>query len=261
MIRTIQIDGFKSIVSQSLELGRVNCFIGANGVGKSNILEAIGVLGAAAGGKVDDESLMRRGVRAGMPRLYKTSFEVGRTPPQIVLGGSGHVGEMFRISLLNPLENPNPAWDFKTESLSDGVTEIVTRGVRTKKTNLVDSAGLSALKVVELTTDNAAAQLIQRLQNYAIYCPNTPTLRGTVADPQSRDPLGLSGGRLAEGFAEFRKNILEKNFDLRDSVLELVDWVADVDTTDSAGALLSPSVPRSKYLESGEFSPTLIRPC
>ena len=48
MIRTIQINGFKSIESASVELGRVNCFIGANGVGKSNILEAIGVLGAAA---------------------------------------------------------------------------------------------------------------------------------------------------------------------------------------------------------------------
>jgi predicted ATPase len=75
MIQSIQIDGFKSIVSQTLEVGRVNCFIGANGVGKSNVLEAIGVLGAAANGKVDDEALLRRGVRPGVPRLYKTSFE------------------------------------------------------------------------------------------------------------------------------------------------------------------------------------------
>ena len=48
LIRTIHIDGFKSIHSESIELGRVNCFIGANGVGKSIVLEAIGVLGAAA---------------------------------------------------------------------------------------------------------------------------------------------------------------------------------------------------------------------
>jgi energy-coupling factor transporter ATP-binding protein EcfA2 len=248
MIRTIQIDGFKSIVSQPLEIGRVNCFIGANGVGKSNILEAIGVLGAAASGRVDDESLMRRGVRAGMPRLYKSSFESDRTPPHIVLSATGASHELFRVSLLNPLDNPNPAWDFKTETLSDGNVEIVSRGVRTESSNLANNAGLSALKVVELSTDNAAAQLIQRLQNYAIYCPNTPTLRGTVADPQSRDPLGLSRGRLAEGFAEFRKNILDKDLDLLDRVLELVDWVADIDTTDSAGALLSPSVPRSKHV-------------
>ena len=58
MIRTIQIRGFKSIVFQTLELGRVNCFIGANGVGKSNLLEAIGMLGAAASGMIDDEALV-----------------------------------------------------------------------------------------------------------------------------------------------------------------------------------------------------------
>ena len=87
----------------------IHALVGANGTGKSNILEAIGVLGAAANGKVDDESLMRRGVRAGMPRLYKTSFEVGRVPSHITLSAKGQVGEEFRISLLNPLENPKPA--------------------------------------------------------------------------------------------------------------------------------------------------------
>ena len=248
MIRTIQIEGFKSIVSQSLELGRVTCFIGTNGVGKSNILEAIGVLGAAANGKVDDESLMRREVRAGMPRLYKTSFEVGRVPPKITLSAKEDSGAAYKISLLNPLGNPNPAWEFKTEYLLDGKTDIVSRGVRSEKTNLAGIAGLSALKVVELGLDNKAAQLIQQLQNYAIYCPNTPTLRGTQIDSQSRDPLGLSGGRLAEGFAVFRKNILDKDETLLDTVLELVDWVADIETTDSAGSLLSPSVRRSKYV-------------
>lgn len=254
MIRTIQIDGFKSIASQPVELGRVNCFIGANGVGKSNILEAVGVLGAAASGRVDDESLIRRGVRAGMPRLFKTSFEKRRTPLHIGLSATGEEDEKFRISLLNPLENPNPAWNFKTEYLSDAITDIVSRGVRSPKTNqvaminLADSAGLSALRMVELDPNNIAAKLIQTLQNYAIYCPNTPTLRGSLADPQSRDPLGLSGGRLAEGFAEFRRQTLDNDDDLLDSVLELVDWVANIETTEAAGSSLSPSVPRGKYV-------------
>lgn len=249
MIRTVQINGFKSIESASVELGRVNCFIGANGVGKSNILEAIGVLGAAASGRVDDESLMRRGVRAGVPRLFKTSFEVGRTPSQIVLGALMDDNAEFRVSLLNPLENPHPAWTFKTEFLSDGVTPIVSRGVRTASTNLAETSGLAALKVVELASASPAARLIAMLQNYAIYCPNTPTLRGAATDVQSRDPLGLSGGRLAEAFAEFQKSIQASDDDeVFDSVLELLDWVADIDTTDVAGPLLSSAVPRSKLL-------------
>ncbi|MDZ7622155.1 MAG: AAA family ATPase [Candidatus Competibacteraceae bacterium] len=127
MIRTIKIEGFKSISAMTLELGRVNCFIGANGVGKSNILEAIGVLGAAANGTVDDESLLRRGVRPGVPRLYKTSFETDRTPAHIGLSAAGQQGETYRVSLLNPLENPNPAWEFKTEYLTDGTTALLQR--------------------------------------------------------------------------------------------------------------------------------------
>ena len=244
MIRTIQIEGFKSIASQTLELGRVNCFIGANGVGKSNLLEAIGVLGAAASGRVDDESIIRRGVRAGVPGLYKASFEVGRIRPHITLGATGDVKEELRVSLLNPLDKPEPAWSYKTETLSDGTSEIVSRGVRSDKGNLADTAGLSALKVVELASDNPAARLVHTLQTYAIYCPNTPTLRGAVPDIQTRDPVGLSGGRLAEAFDDLREALEEG--DRLDSVFGLVDWVSDIRMTDASAALLSPSVPRSK---------------
>lgn len=244
MIRSIQIDGFKSIVSQTLELGRVNCFIGANGVGKSNVLEAIGVLSAAANGRVDDESLLRRGVRAGMPRLYKTSFESVNVPVQIGLQAQSE-NASYRVSLLNPLENPEPAWSFKTERLTSGTEKIISDGVRSKR-NLTPTAGLAALKLVEVNKNSPAAVLMQTLQNFAIYSPNTPTLRAMVSDSQSRAPLGLSGGRLAEAFAEFRKTILEHDEELLDSVFELVDWVADIQTTTSAGALLSPSVARTK---------------
>ncbi len=245
MIRTIQIDGFKSIVSQTFELGRVNCFIGANGVGKSNILEAIGVLSAAASGKVDDESLLRRGVRPGVPRLYKASFESVNVPVHIGLRAQSADDASYRVSLLNPLENPEPAWSYKTERLISGQEEIVSDGVRNRR-NLTPTAGLAALKLVDVESDSPAAVLMNQLQNFAIYSPNTPTLRAMVGDPQSRNPLGLSGGRLAEGFAEFRKTMLDQDDNLLDSVFELIDWVSDIQTTSSAGSLLSPSVARTK---------------
>lgn len=44
MIETITIKNFKSITQINLSLGNVNVFIGANGSGKSNILEAIGMV-------------------------------------------------------------------------------------------------------------------------------------------------------------------------------------------------------------------------
>lgn len=50
MLSQIKVEAFKSLENVKVELGRVNVFIGANGSGKSNLLEAIGVLGAAANG-------------------------------------------------------------------------------------------------------------------------------------------------------------------------------------------------------------------
>lgn len=250
MLRTLNIHGFKSIHEESIELGRLNCFIGANGVGKSNILEALGVLGAAANGVVDDESLLRRGVRAGLPRLYKSSFASERTPAHIGIGIEGDAQEGYKVSLLNPLESPDPAWSYKTEVLTDGTDEIVSDGVRNKK-NLNPQAGLAALKLVELESENPAARLMQSLQEFAIYCPNTQTLRGIVPDVQSRRPVGLSGGQLAESFEALRKH-LESQGDageeVLDQVLELIDWVADVQTTSHGASLISNKVPRTKLM-------------
>lgn len=247
MIRTLDIDGFKSIHSESISLGRVNCLIGANGVGKSNVLEALGVLGAAANGVVDDEALLRRGVRAGLPRLFKSSFAEERTPVHIGVGVTDDSQASYRVSLLNPLESPEPAWSYKTEVLTDGVRDIVSDGVRNKK-NLNPQAGLAALKLVDEEPTNPAAQLMQRLQDYAIYCPNTPTLRGTVPDTQPRSPVGLSGGQLAEAFDELSKLYRDDERGTLDSVLELIDWVSGVEATSKGADLLSPKVPRTKWL-------------
>lgn len=239
-LRQVHIKGFKSIVDQTIDLGRVNCFIGANGTGKSNVLEAIGVLSAASSGRVDDEAIIRRGVRAGLPRLFKTSFAGTQIPPHIMLEAHGEPAATYRVSLLNPLETPEPAWSFKSEFLSSGDKEIVRRGARSA---LDPKAGLSALKLVELDAEDPASQFLKALQSYAVYTPNTPALRGTVPDTQMRVPVGLVGGGLADGFEALKRNVDEERLD---NVLELIDWVGDVSATESASSLLSPSVPRAK---------------
>jgi hypothetical protein len=249
MIRTVTIRGFKSIQEASIELGRLNCFIGANGVGKSNVLEAIGVLGAAANGVVDDESLLRRGVRPGPPRLYKSSFEASTTPPHIFVGAVGDGAEEYRVALLNPLSSPEPAWSYKTEFLKDMLGEVVSDGVRNKK-NLNPQAGLAALSVVELAPDRDAARLMECLKQYAIYCPNTPSLRGLVPDQQSRTPVGLSGGGLADGFQLLQQSLSasEDGEEVLDGVLELIDWVSKVEATSHGASLVSSKVPRTKQM-------------
>lgn len=75
MFRRISIRNFKSIVKLDLEeLGRINVLIGANGSGKSNLLEAIAFAAAASANKLDHEFLASRGVRAVEPLLMRSAF-------------------------------------------------------------------------------------------------------------------------------------------------------------------------------------------
>jgi len=242
MIKSIAIQGFKSIYDLKLDLGRVNVFIGANGSGKSNILEALGVLSAAAKGRVDDEALQYRGVRPGLPALYKSSFKSDRTLPHIMLEAQSQDDVDFRVALLNPLEEPKPSWAFKTEHLSVGGRKLVAEGVRNKKN---PESGRSALEMVNFEPTSPEFKTMIDLQRFAIYCPNTPTLRSTIPDPQSREPLGLAGGRLAEAFEELLK---APNSDRIDDVLETIEWASNVSVTRSVSNILSPSVPRAEKI-------------
>ena len=70
MLKSLEIKNFRSIVDAKLQFGRVNLFIGPNGGGKSNILEAIGILSAALGRSIDPIDLDRKGVRLSLPRLF-----------------------------------------------------------------------------------------------------------------------------------------------------------------------------------------------
>lgn len=120
MIRKIHIQGFKSLPDVKLDLGRVNVFIGANGSGKSNILEAIGILGAAASGSVETESIRYRGVRLGLPKLYKSSFKNSRIRPEIGIEASrikDNYDSSYKVCLGNPIDDPKPNWRFKLETL------------------------------------------------------------------------------------------------------------------------------------------------
>jgi predicted ATPase len=77
MIREINIKNFKSIVDLTLDLGRFNVIIGANGCGKTNILEAIAFAAAANAKKLSNEFLMNRDLRVTKPELMVNAFEEG----------------------------------------------------------------------------------------------------------------------------------------------------------------------------------------
>jgi len=240
MLNKIKVEAFKSLQDVEIELGRVNVFIGANGSGKSNLLEAIGVLGAAANGRVDDEALLRRGVRPGLPALYKSSFKGSRQPSEIRFTAAND-GASFSVGLFNPLEKPEPAWRIKTELLKEGETKLVGRSQRLKL-RLDPTAGYTALKAVEIPEESSPGRLLKELRQYAIYSPDTATLRGLDIDPQSREPVGLSGGRLAEAVRDII--VHSKKPELFKSVLELIDWANGLGDTGPGSVPVSKNIPQ-----------------
>ena len=92
MIDKICIKNFKSIENLEMELGRANVFIGANGSGKSNILEAVAMVASRNGNNVELESMAQHGIRIAMPDLMVNSF-YGKTSPKSItvklLNGDG----------------------------------------------------------------------------------------------------------------------------------------------------------------------------
>lgn len=119
MLDSLDVKGFKSIRSAAMDLGVVNVFVGANGSGKSNVLEALGVLGATLFGAVDPEPLEYRGVRPGLPSLYKTSLRGARIPRLIRLRAESD-GATCSVGLDNPIDRPERVWKIQSESLHEG---------------------------------------------------------------------------------------------------------------------------------------------
>lgn len=249
MITKISIESFKSLEKVSIELGNLNVFVGANGSGKSNLLEAIGVLSAAADGKVTDQTLLQRGVRPGVPKLYKSAFpstgSVKRQSAHIFFSGTSQEAH-YDVSLNNPMSDPSPAWKFKTELFERGSVKLASRGPNLKNNPNTEN-GLAALKAVELEESDAALALIRRLQNYVIYSPTTPVLRGVAPETQPRQPLGLSGGRLPEAVHELLVSRHGNDYvkQVCQEALGLIGWAKSYGSAQATDLPLSPAASSS----------------
>lgn len=256
MLRQLRIEGFKSLRDVTLDLGRFNVFIGANGAGKTNLLEAIGLLGAAASGRVDDESLRERGVRPGVPALYKSAFAQERKVRRLISLGIDSQVAHYGVALDNPIARPAKAWRIANESVSQGEVCLGSRGPggarmvfsegEQREPIALDQYASVAPLVKTAHPETPAASLIDALDRFSIFTPFTPMLRGTTPDTSSRaDPMGLHGGRLADA-------LLELSQDGRNRVAEetaaLVDWVGDLGISTPVAAQLSRSVPSTRWV-------------
>ena len=124
-ITNISIHNYKSLFDVSFEPGNINVLIGANGSGKSTVLEAIGTLSAAMTDRVNSNSLQRKGIRLSASQLYKSKFlDIKKEPVtvgfQLDWQKNSH-DYQYNVHLTVPTDDDS--WKYHTESaLKDGKT-------------------------------------------------------------------------------------------------------------------------------------------
>ncbi|MDP2904333.1 MAG: ATP-binding protein [Methylovulum sp.] len=249
----VTIKGFKSIVDQTIDLGQLNVFIGTNGAGKSNFLEAIGVLSCAVDGKVDYSKLADRGTRLSAPEVFKSSFKnLGR---KNTFSLDAKLGDLSYHANINA--NTEAEFIFSAETISNAEKKLGGRSNRGITIADLDKAlfaklpsqqsVVSTLETLGRFSDDELKEL-KALQRYAIYALSTPILRGVSPDGSNKEPLGLYGGGLATALSEAIGEAAKISVphDLH-RFFSLLDWFEMIGTTDEISEKL-----QSKHLHTGK---------
>lgn len=251
-LKRICVGNFKSLYDASFEPGKVNVFIGANGSGKSTVLEAVGLLSAAMTDRVDDTSLQRRGVRRSVPTLYKSNFkDIKRRNPTINLSlewNDGDTAHDFRYDVHLTTPTDTDYWKYHSEAFfQDGVQKWGRSNASRQQSN-----NYIGFFLIDDDKDLENGRKIARaLSNYGIFQPNTMTLRGTIPDPSQSAPLGLNGGRLAESIKELLSTVDDDVMfgDIfMDDVLDMIDWASSISVNAPKKNNINANIPTTRQV-------------
>ena len=240
-ISKVTIDSFKSINNLTLEFGQVNVFIGANGSGKSNILEALAILSCAVEGSLDYHKLAYRGSRISSPEIFKSSFKhIDRKNHFSISSDLGGIEYS-----LTATSSTKTKLKFKTEKIARktngrnhkiggrGPHGTDINGMKGMGAELTSDQGLFPLLEAFKNFSKKETEILNDIKNYAIYSVTTPALRGISGDTSNRSPLGLYGGGLASSLKEI---VLAHNrggeFKEIQSFFKIFDWYKSIGTTE-----------------------------
>ncbi|HJA66928.1 hypothetical protein B5F07_07900 [Lachnoclostridium sp. An169] len=249
-LRKISFGNFKCLYKTSFEPGKVNVFIGANGSGKSTILEGIGLLSAAMTDRVDAASLQRKGVRLSVPALYKSNFKsIGRLKPTVDLSlewddNSSPDVYQYDVHLTPPTDTEY--WKYHSEAFFQNNKKLWGRSNASSQ----QSNNYIGFFLIDDAIDlKASRKIAEDFSAYGIFQPNTITLRGTAPDTTQTTPIGLNGGRLAEAI---RTLIHSEDSEVffgnlyMDDILDMIDWAAEITVAAPKKSNINANVPTTR---------------
>ena len=208
MLHKLKISRFKSIRDQTLEFGRVNLFIGGNGTGKSNILEAIGLVSACLGRGLGDTDIGRKGLRITPPELMKSSFKNDDLPKTLKLDATFSDQVAYKVMLQS--REDNPLLRFFSESATIRNEKIFGRGskgVRVLGVQHADRVEKHRGIWDQINTYNGipqeAVSVFSEFSRYVIFSPQADFLRARQSGRMDVPPVGLHGEGLSGAVVSF----------------------------------------------------------
>ena len=246
MITNINIKNYKSVVDVNLPLGRFNLLIGANGCGKSNILEGIALGAAASSDKLEYEYFANRGIRVVDPNFMLPAFEdITANDITIAMTDDNNHTSSFNILYNNKVKpsrwetdsiNSNLLVTYLTSQIHHNITDTskfadAVSKLEDVKNSIEDvkkeSPGDLRFKLSEQKIDSVMF-VNPNITQFLIYSLEESKLR--KADDSNRTyPLGLHG----EGLFPYLKNLAQRTdgiaiFDEIKENLRILDWFDDM---------------------------------
>jgi predicted ATPase len=257
VIKSIEIRNFKSIGKIKIDLGRINVFIGENGAGKSNLLEAIALSGAAAAGKLDNEFLISRGIRVTQPQLMRPRFEGCVDSDPITVNLTTDESENIEYEIQND-NKPYSPWSFafkrNGESEHEYVQKRITDFINSSAANrkkftdsmqdfLKVSSALITSKKKKQNNQDFISSLLENfrsnyhstpnsLEEFVVYSPENTKLRLVETEGQI-EPLGVNGEGLIK-FLSFLTLIDDDSIASINKHLRLLGWFEEFSINNDA---------------------------
>jgi predicted ATPase len=259
LLETIRIENYKSIEKLTVPLGRINVFIGENGAGKTNILEAIALGGAAQARKLDNEFLASRGVRVSGPELMRSAFETGKVNAPVKVSAELTSGSEINFELTND-NQPYSTWQNSSSATTTSdlkgfigliqgyAPTIKDETERTKFLEMVKGELFKSLDGVQVKDSPSGGKIYTvqvhletpddfpgidagGIEDFIIYAPENSALRLFEREGQI-EPLGINGEGLLKLLSVMSHDKNRVAIDAIKNSLRLFSWFEDFKITE-----------------------------
>jgi len=248
MIEKINIQNFKSIYDLEIKTSRVNLFIGENGSGKSNLLEALAFISANQSNKLDNEFLVSRGIRVTKSNLMRSAFNDENQNNTINISISDKDNN-DSCSFINE-DTEYSKWMYKSknkiiESLKKIFPHKTDEDIKYLELEFIDMLNDSKEDFLSLLDKKNKHQVI--FKHFLIYSPENTSLRIFEKEGQIQ-PLGING----EGLLKLLKVV--NNYEDKSYIetiiksLHLFNWFENITIPNSIELNGNRVIIKDKYL-------------